>query len=204
MMRPFVRFARMMDRITEWVGNLAVYLVIITFIVGFLNVVLRYSGRFVGMRLTSNLFIELQWYLYSLIFFLGFAYILKNNINVRVDFWYAEFEEKTKAWIDLVGHLISLIPFCILALIVTYPPVMTSWGRKPDGTFPTWRLWEIWEKSPDPSGLPRAPIKTVILLAFILLLLQGIAELIKLVAVLRDYEDDEVQLATLDAPIRIE
>lgn len=196
-MKTLVKISKFIDGISERIGILAEYLVLITFTVGFLNVVLRYSGRFFGFRLTSNLFIELQWYLYSLIFFFGFAYILKNNINVRVDFWYAELSPKKQALIDFVGHLIGLIPFCILGLTVTYSPVLRSWGLLPDGT------WGTWEMSPDPSGLPRAPIKSMILVAFALLLLQAISEMIKLVAILTDHEE-EVELVIPDAPLRIE
>lgn len=196
-MLSLIRFSRLIDRLSEWLGGLSVYVVIITVVVGFLNVVLRYVGRFIGVRLTSNLFIELQWYLYSLIFFLGFAYILKHGINVRVDFWFAELPRKKQAWIDLIGHLIALIPFCIIALIVAYSPVLRSWGLLPSGE------WGSWELSPDPNGLPRAPIKSMIIVAFTFLLLQAIAEIIKLVAILRGQED-LVDVEVPDAPLRIE
>jgi len=196
-LQPLIRFSRLIDRLSEWLGNASMYVVIVTVVVGFLNVVLRYVGRFIGMRLTSNLFIELQWYLYSLIFFLGFAYILKHGINVRVDFWFAELPRKKQAWIDFIGHMVSLIPFCIIGLSVAYSPVLRSWGLLPSGE------WGMWEMSPDPDGLPRAPIKSMIIVAFIFLLLQGIAELIKLIAVLRGQEA-LVDIDIHDAPLRIE
>lgn len=196
-MEQLAKYTKTVDRISEFFGTLSMYVVIITFIVGFLNVVLRYTGELIGRRLTSNVFIELQWYLYSLIFFLGFSYILKNGINVRVDFWFAEQSKKLQAKIDLVGHLIALIPFCFLALWATWRPVLRSWGLRPDGS------WGTWEVSPDPNGLPRAPIKSMIIVAFVLLLLQAIAEVIKLIAVLRDQEH-LVQTVDRDAPIRIE
>lgn len=187
------------DTLSEWLGKLSMYLVVVTFAVGFANVVLRYLGRFVGVRLTSNLFIELQWYLYSLIFLLGFAYILKHNINVRVDFWYGRLEPIKKARIDFIGHILALIPFCIIALVVTWDPVLTSWGRRPNGN------WGLWELSPDPSGLPRAPIKTMIIFAFVTLLLQALVEMIRLFATLRDIEELKPDsLRQLEAPIRIE
>lgn len=196
-MEQLAKFTKTVDKISEFFGTISMYIVIVTFIVGFLNVVLRYTGELVGRRLTSNVFIELQWYLYSLIFFLGFAYILKNGINVRVDFWFADQPKKLQAKIDLVGHLIALIPFCLLALWATWNPVLRSWGLRPDGS------WGTWEMSPDPNGLPRAPIKSMIVIAFVLLLLQAIAEVIKLIAILRDQEH-LVQTAEIDAPIRIE
>ncbi len=196
-MQTAVKISRFIDNISEKLGSISVYLVIITFLVGFTNVVLRYMGQVVGKRLTSNVFIELQWYLYTLIFFTGFAYILKNGINVRVDFWFANQSKKTQAWIDIIGHSISLIPFCLLALWATWKPVLISWGLRPDGS------WGTWELSPDPSGLPRAPIKSMLIVAFVTLLLQGISEMIKLYAVLRD-KDELFDIVDLDAPIRIE
>jgi TRAP-type mannitol/chloroaromatic compound transport system permease small subunit len=198
-MKILAAYVRFVDSMTEWFGKVAMYVVMITVFVGFAYVVLRYVGKAIGIRLTSNLVIELQWYLYSLIFFFGFAYILKNGINVRVDFWFAEQSRKTKAWIDIVGHTVSLIPFTIIALWVTWTPVLTSWGRRPNGE------WGTWEMSPDPSGLPRAPIKSMIIFAFLMLLLQGIAELLKLYAIVRDKETEMgTAVIELEAPIRIE
>jgi TRAP-type mannitol/chloroaromatic compound transport system permease small subunit len=198
-MRFLKAYVTIIDRFTEFLGSISLYLVIATVTVGFANVVLRYLGRFTSQRLTSNLLIELQWYLYSLIFFFGFAYILKNNINVRVDFWFGRQSVRRKAWIDFIGHLIALIPFCIIGIIVTWNPVLSSWGLRPNGT------WGLWELSPDPSGLPRAPIKTFIILAFVSLLFQASVEIIRLIAVLRDVDELKTQ-AVLDeqAPIRVE
>jgi TRAP-type mannitol/chloroaromatic compound transport system permease small subunit len=145
---------------------------------GFYNVVARYLGRFLGMRLTSNAAIEIQWYMYSVLFFLGFAYILKHNLNVRVDFLYAKWPPARRAWVDLLGTLLFLIPFCILGIYVTINPVLSSWGRLPNGN------WGVWEISPDPDGLPRAPIKSMIIVAFVLLLLQSVSQVIKYIAVI--------------------
>lgn len=197
MIQTLAKISRAIDRFSEGLGNIAVYVVMLTVTIGFLNVVLRYAGRFTGTQLTSNRFIETQWYLYSLIFFFGFAYILKNSINVRVDFWFANQSRKLQATIDLVGHFIALIPFCIIGLWVTYSPVLRSWGLLSDGS------WGTWEISPDPGGWPRAPIKSMILVAFFTLLLQAISEVIKLVAILQEKEE-LVEIVKLDAPIRIE
>lgn len=198
-MRILAKYVHFVDMMTEWFGKVAMYIVMLTVFVGFANVVLRYLGRFVGVRLTSNLVIELQWYLYSLIFFFGFAYILKHGINVRVDFWYADQSKERKAWIDIIGHLLSLIPFAIIGIWVTYQPVLTSWGLRPNGD------WGTWELSPDPSGLPRAPIKSMIIFAFLTLLLQAIAEMIKLYATVSGRAEElGTAVAELKAPIRIE
>ena len=198
-MRLLAKYVHFVDTMTEWFGKLAMYIVMLTVFVCFANVLVRYIGRFVGFRLTSNLIIELQWYLFSLIFFLGFAYILKHGINVRVDFWYADQSKERKAWIDIIGHLLALIPFTIIGLWVTYGPVLTSWGLRPNGE------WGTWELSPDPSGLPRAPIKTMIIFAFLTLLLQGIAEMIKLFATVSGKQEElGAAVEELKAPLRIE
>ncbi len=195
-----LRFVRAVDAMSEKLGWVAKMLVIVTVAVGFYNVAARYLGRFVGAQLSSNLLIELQWYLFSLVFFFGFAYIFKHGINVRVDFIYANMPTKRKALIDFWGHLLFLIPFILMGIYVTISPVMYSWGRLPNGT------WGMWEMSPDPSGLPRAPIKTMIILAFITLILQVIAEIIKLYWIIKEKEVDVVveELGTSEAPLRIE
>ncbi len=167
-LRPLLAYQRAMDRVSDAVGALSKYLVIAVVAVGFLNAMLRYIGRFAQRQLTSNTYLELQSYLYAAVFLLAFAYILKNGINVRVDFWYANRSDRTRALVDFVGHLVGLLPFAALAIWVVYGPVMTSWA--------------INEQSPDPGGLPRAPLKTLLLLAFALLLLQGLAEMVKLFA----------------------
>ena len=191
-------YMKIIDKMSDILGAISMYLVIITVSIGFLNVVLRYVGQIIGVRLTSNFFIELQWYLYSLTFFTGFSYILKEGINVRVDFWFADQTHKVKAWIDLVGHFVGLIPFCIIGIWMTINPVLISWGRQFDGS------WGRMEWSPDPSGLPRAPIKTIIIIAFVTLLLQAFVEVIRLIATLRDV--DELMPADLrgETPIRVE
>lgn len=187
-MQALLKFAHFIDRLTEVVGGLANWIVIITVVIGFYNVVARYLGRFVGARLSSNVFIELQWYLFSLIFFLGFAYILKHGVNVRVDFLYTHWSDKQKAWVDFLGTVLFLIPLCLIGIYVTYNPVMTSWGRLPNGK------WGTWEVSPDAEGLPRAPIKTMIIVAFTLLLLQSLAQAIKHWAVIRGRTEIATQI----------
>lgn len=189
-MPGLLKVAAFIDSITERIGGLANWIVIITIGVGFYNVVARYVGRYLGVRLSSNVFIELQWYLFSLIFFLGFAYILKHGVNVRVDFLYTNWGEKRQAWIDFLGTLLFLIPLCLIGIYVTYNPVMSSWGRLPNGS------WGTWEVSPDPEGLPRAPIKTMIIVAFVLLLFQSISQAIKHLAVILGYSDIVAPLKT--------
>ncbi|MCB0051965.1 MAG: TRAP transporter small permease subunit, partial [Caldilinea sp.] len=183
-----LKLAHGIDRISEFLGKIGIYLIIALLAVGFYNVVARYVGRFIGQNLSSNRLIEIQWYMYSVIFFLIFAYNVKHDVNVRVDILYSKWSPKRKAWVDLMGTLLILIPFCIIGIWFTLNPVMLSWGRLPDGSFGTW------EMSPDPDGLPRAPIKSFIIVAFASLLLQAIAQAIKYLAVLTGHTEVEAEL----------
>jgi TRAP-type mannitol/chloroaromatic compound transport system permease small subunit len=191
-MRSLLKIASAIDNLTEKLGWLLNWLVLLTVGVGFYNVMARYIGRFLGMQLSSNAFIELQWYLFSMLFLLGFAYILKHGDNVRVDFLYANLNEKQRSLVDFLGTVLFLIPFCAIGIWVTFNPVLESWGRLPDGS------WGTWEISSDASGLPRAPIKTMIPIGLILLLLQSISQAIKYLAVLLGYQQvaDQIRLET--------
>lgn len=196
MVRPIsvlLRFASMVDRLTDWLGRSLPYWVLLTIAVGFFNVLARYIGRLLRLQLSSNGLLELQWYLFSITFFLGFAYILKHNANVRVDFLYGQMPLQRRLWIDLLGTLLFLIPFCLLGIWATFGPVLQSWGLQPDGS------WGSWEVSGDADGLPRAPIKSLILLSFGLLLVQAIAQATKYLAILRGYATVELLGQEVDA-----
>jgi TRAP-type mannitol/chloroaromatic compound transport system permease small subunit len=184
--RFFLAYQRLADSLSEWTGKLAAWIVIPTVVIGFINVILRYTGAIVGRRLTSNAVIELQLYMYGAIFLVGFAYVLKHHINVRVDFWYANQPVTRKAWIDWIGNWIALLPFCAIGIWVSFPQA--------------WQSIRVWEQSPDAQGLPRAPIKGLLAVAFLLLLIQAIAEQIKLYAVISGrghlvvIEEEEVRI----------
>lgn len=196
-MERLLTLARAIDRGIERLGGLLNWVVIITIAIGFYNVAARYLGRFIGLKLASNTYIELQWYLFSLLFCLGFAYILKHGANVRVDFLYARWSDKRQAWVDFLGTVLFLIPFCLMGIVVTINPVLQSWGRLPGGT------WGTWELSPDAEGLPRAPVKSLIIVGFALLLIQAIAQAIKYWAVIRGYRQvaAELDASTEQPPI---
>ncbi len=196
-MQALLRISRGIDALTDWLGRQTGWIVTLLIIIGFLNVVGRYFGRFVGLRLTSNAIIEVQWYMFSVLFFLGFAYVMRHNLNVRVDFLYSKMSPKRRALVDLIGHLF-FIAFCILGIAMTYGPVTRSWGLLRDGS------WGTWEMSPDPDGLPRAPIKSMIIVSFVLLLLQTISEIIKYIAVLTNHIYAEALEDHSGQPIPIE
>ncbi|MFQ5599310.1 MAG: TRAP transporter small permease subunit [Candidatus Krumholzibacteriia bacterium] len=170
-MRGWLRISRAIDRLNECVGRGTAWLVLAMALVGAYNAVVRYLGRYIGVSLSSNAYIELQWYLFSLLFLFGAAYTLKHNAHVRVDVVYGRFTARVKAWINLFGTILFMIPFSGLTIWLSWPSVRNSWA--------------VLEVSPDPGGLPRYPIKTAILVAFALLLLQGVSEIVKNVAILR-------------------
>ena len=173
-MRKLLQLSRFIDTVNEWIGRLAYWLVLFMVLIGVWNVVGRYLGRLVGYNLTSNALIEIQWYLFDLVFLLGGAYALKHNAHVRVDIFYKDLSARRKALINFVGSLV-LISFC--AGVIYY-----SWGTVINS-------WKIWEMSPDPGGLPRYPIKSFIIIGLLLVIFQGISEAIKNLAILTDNRD---------------
>lgn len=164
-MEKLLQISRIIDALNDRIGKFAGWLVMVMVVVGVWNVVGRYLGKAVGQSLTSNAFIETQWYLFDLVFLLGAAYALRHDEHVRVDVFYSNWPPKWKALADLAGTLLFLIPFCILAIGFSWNAVIAS--------------WQTLEISPDPGGLPRYPIKTVPLIGFALLILQGISQAIK-------------------------
>lgn len=170
----WIRGARRIDALNDRIGSAIRWLVLAMVLVGAYNAVARYVTRYVDVALTSNALIDLQWYLFSLVFLLGAAYALNHDVHVRVDVIYSRFGAKGRAWVDLLGTVLFLIPFSVVMLRVSFPAVRNS--------------WVIREVSPDPGGLPRYPIKAVILVSFALLLLQGVAQVVKKIAVIRGLE----------------
>lgn len=195
--RGFLKFAHGIDRVSEFLGKISIYLILVLVVVGFYNVAVRYTGRFIGQNLSSNRLIEVQWYIYSVLFFLIFAYNIKHDVNVRVDILYAKWSTKRKAWVDLLGTLLFVVPLAIIGIWMTITPVLQSWGQLPNGTFGPWEL------SPDPDGLPRAPIKSFIIVAFALMLLQALAQIIKYAAIITGHREvaDEMTAETVSVDI---
>lgn len=166
------RVASSIDLFNERVGKVVYWLTLMMVMIGAYNAMARYFDRYTGWGLSSNTYIELQWYLFSLVFLLGAAYTLKRDSHVRVDVLYGRLSSRKKAWINLLGTVLFLFPFCILMIIVSWPSVLNSWA--------------VMEMSPDPGGLPRYPIKTMIPIAFVLLILQGISMLFNQIIILQE------------------
>ena len=170
-MRRLLRLSAAIDRANERIGAAIQWLVPLMVGVGALNALARYATRYTGVSLSSNAYLDLQWYMFALIFLLGAAYGLNRDVHVRVDVLYSRLSVRGRAWIDLAGSVLFLLPFCAMMLWVSWPAVRNSWA--------------VLEASPDPGGLPRYPIKTVILISFFLLFLQGLSQAIKQVERIR-------------------
>ena len=165
-----IKLASAIDHLTDFIGRAVSWLSLVLVIVGAWNAIARYIDREAGTELSSNFWIEFGWYLFAALFLFGAAWALRHDNHVRVDVFYARLSDRGKAWIDLAGSLLLLIPFCILILWAVWPSVIES--------------WQIREMSPDPGGLPRWPIRAAVPIGFALLLLQGIANAIKAAEVL--------------------
>ena len=171
-MQKLLNIAKIIDTINEWIGRLTYWLVLLMIFVGVWNVIGRYLGRLIGQSLTSNSFIEVQLHLFGLVFLLGAAYTLKHDEHVRVDLFYKDWPPKRKALANFIGGFIFLIPFCLMIIYYSWDYTINS--------------WKVLEMSPDPGGLPRYPIKSMIIVSYILLIFQGIAEAIKNWAIFTD------------------
>ena len=194
-MNVFTAFTKGIDWLNEQLGRLVAWLTLLMVLVAAYNALARYLpksiaylaertnlglfqwlSQLVGQRnLTSNALLETQWYLFSAVFLLAAAYTLKHNAHVRVDVLYDRLPVKARRWVNLAGTFLFLLPFSLLLLVTSLPPLRASWA--------------IREMSPDPGGLPRYPIKTLVPVAALLILLQGLSEAIKLIHAMRRPEE---------------
>jgi len=159
--------AAAIDRLNAALGRLAGWLVLVAVLISAGNALMRY-----GLNMSSNAWLEIQWYLFSLIFLLGAAHTLKHGGHVRIDVLYGRLPPRTQAWIDLVGHLGFLLPVAVLIGWLGWTGFHAA--------------WLIGETSPDAGGLLRWPIRLAIPLGFLLLALQGLAEALRRAAFLFD------------------
>lgn len=157
-----------LDQFSEFIGKLVSWLVLIMVLLVSYDVAMRYFFLSGSIALQ-----ELEWHLFSLIFLIGAAYTLKHDDHVRLDLIYRSkfMNDVRRAWVNLFGSLLILLPFCILIIVTTWPFIYQSYVHL--------------EGSPDPGGLSyRWLLKASILLGFALLLLQGISDIIKNVHVI--------------------
>ncbi|MDF1800939.1 MAG: TRAP transporter small permease subunit [Planctomycetota bacterium] len=156
---------RAIDAVNRTVWNGVRWATLAMVLIGAYNALARYLDGHFEARLSSNSWVELSWYLFSIVFLLAAPWALRQGAHVRVDVLYGRLGQRGKAWIDLVGGLGLLLPFCLFALFSAWPAVVNS--------------IQTWEASPDPDGLSRWPIKLVVPVAFALLSAQGVAEVLR-------------------------
>ena len=164
-MNALLTLARLIDALTERVGRLSIWLVLIATLISAGNALARYA-----LSESSNAWLEIQWYLFGAMFLLAAGYTLKHNGHVRIDIFYNRLGTRGQAWIDLIGGLFFLLPMAVLLAWLAWPIFMDAWTTH--------------EMSPDAGGLVRWPVKLLLPVGFFLLALQGVAEVIKRLGVL--------------------
>ena len=179
-MKTALSRSRLIDALNRRIGRAMGWATLAMVLIGAFNAIARTVERRLGLELSSNAYLEAQWYLFSLVFLLGAPYALRANAHVRVDVLYGQHPPRWKAWTDLLGSLLFLIPFCVFA-------IWSSWDFVGNSI-------AVRELSPDPGGLPRWPLKLVVPIAFGLLGLQGLSEAVKRVAFLSGMSAEDVNL----------
>lgn len=153
--------ARWIDRWQDRFGRAVSWLSLAMVVVVFGDVMLRYA-----FRITSGATQELEWYLFGTLYLLAAGYTLLYDEHIRVDIVYSRLSARRRAWLDFVLFWIFFFPSCLLVVYAAWPFVRTAWS--------------VWEGSPDPGGLPaRWLLKSMIILGFVVLLIQGISQTIK-------------------------
>lgn len=164
-MRFLLGISRAIDALSLNVNKVVIWLVLLSTLVSAGNAVVRFT-----LHSSSNAWLELQWIMFGAIFLLGASYTLMKNGHVRVDVLYGKYPPRVKVWVDLLGTLFFLIPSAVVILLTSLPWVANSISTR--------------EMSPDAGGLPYWPIKLLIPVAFVLLILQAVSEVIKRIAML--------------------
>ena len=162
-MRALLKLSKFIDATTILLGKGLVWVILLVTLISATNAVVRKAFNY-----SSNAFLEVQWYLFAAVFMLGAGYVFLKNAHVRIDFIYGRLSLKAQAWIDVVGIVVFLAPFCYLMITLGWPIFA--------------RAWISGEMSQNAGGLIRWPAYGVIPLGFALLLIQGVSELIKRVA----------------------
>jgi len=166
MMKLLLGLSRAIDSLNEQIGKLTYWLILAAVLISAGNAVVRYS-----LNMSSNAWLEIQWYLFSFVFLMGAAYTLLHNQHVRIDILTGHLSGRAKAWIDIFGTLFFLLPMAIMIMWLSWP-VFTD----------AYRSHEI---STNAGGLLIWPGRLMVPVGFFLLVLQGFSELIKRIAFLR-------------------
>jgi TRAP-type mannitol/chloroaromatic compound transport system permease small subunit len=171
-----LRVSRWIDGLNARIAKIADWTVLLAAAISAGNAIIRY-----GFNISSNAWLELQWYLFGVLVMLGASYTLNRNEHVRIDLLYGWVSARAQLWIDLIGGILFLLPTCIIIGWVSWPLFYNS--------------FLIGEMSSNAGGLLRWPIKLVLPLGFALLALQGFSEIIKRIAALRGHPELVVKYA---------
>ena len=167
-MGALLKISRAIDWINDKLGWLASWMVLAACLISAGNAMSRYA-----FDLSSNAWLEIQWYLFAAIVMLGASHTLRVNEHVRVDIVYTHLSERGKEWLDLVGTALFLVPSMLVIAWYSIPFFLQS--------------WEVQEVSWNAGGLIRWPVKILVPIGFTLVALQGVSEVIKRAAALRGY-----------------
>lgn len=164
-MQGLLKLSGLIDGMNERIGRATIWLVLVVVIISAGNAVSRFL-----FNISSNAMLEIQWYLFSLIFMLCSGYVLKKNEHIRIDVITSRFSERTHNWIDIFGFLVFLLPLAVLTAYLSWLVFLNAWHSG--------------EMSSNPGGLIRWPVRLMLPVGFALLILQALSELIKRIAFL--------------------
>ena len=167
-MKRWLALSRGIDALNEKLGWVADALVLLSCLISAGNAFSRYA-----FSISSNAWLEIQWYMFAALVLLGASYTLKKNEHVRVDIVYSNISTRKQIWVDIVGGFLFMLPATIILAYLSWPVFYNSWA--------------IDEVSTNAGGLVRWPVKIFLPIGFALLTLQGVSELIKRVAILRGH-----------------
>ena len=170
-LKTLLPVTRMIDAVTTWIGKRVAWLILAAVVVSALNATVRKV-----FDTSSNSWLELQWVLFSMVFLLCSPWTLLANEHIRIDIVNNQLPKRLRDTIEAVGHAVFLMPLAVIMIITGIPFFLRS--------------VEINEQSGNAGGLPQWPAKSLIMIGFAMLLIQGISELIKRIAVMRDLIPD--------------
>lgn len=162
---------RVIDAATTWIGKRLAWLILAAVIVSAINAIVRKV-----FDTSSNSWLELQWVLFSIVFLLCSPWTLLANEHIRIDIVNNMLPKRVRDSIDVVGHAFFLLPLAIVMVVTGIPFFLRS--------------FEINEQSGNAGGLPQWPSKALIMIGFAMLLIQGLSELVKRIAVMRNLIPD--------------
>ena len=165
LMSLFIPLSRAIDSLNEKIASAVSWALLAAVLICAGNALIRYI-----FHVSSNAWLEIQWYLYAAMFMLASAYTLKRDEHVRIDVVVGRFSKRTQVWIDLAGYLLFLMPVCLLILWYGIPFAHLSIVSA--------------EMSSNAGGLIVWPAKLMVPVAFALIILQGVSEIIKRIAFL--------------------